>query len=529
MRSNQSWKRHALGACATLMFGGCAVENLDPSSGQDDPSAEETLDQAISVSCTAVKLTAPAPGFSVGAGYPITLTALGTCAGGVTPEYQYWAKPAGAANWSIINAEYIPGSLTTWTIPWVGSWSLSAVVRPQGSTSRYEARSAQVNGTAIHINRNPATVDDAITTTQNVPGSVDVLANDSDPDGETVSLTGHTDPAHGAVVFAGSTATYTPAPGYVGTDSFTYSVSDGVGGSATGTVNIDVADLPPVANTDVIAAQSNGGGSVNVLANDTDADGDTLTITQFTQAAHGAVAFNGGVATYTTIGGYTGADSFTYTIDDGHGQTATGTVNVTVTNPLPGCTISISGPASGVFGQNLHLVASAQCNTGPAQVQWFHKVNNAYVVVQAWSSSTTLDFTADAVGSSLFYAQARTQGTTASQKTSNTLTIPVADNTPQCTSVKLTVPSANATLHVGLAQTLTAVAVCPVGSTPEYQFWVKASTSSNWTVLPGYTTGSSSWTPAVTGAWQLKAVARTTGSHVAYQVGSSAVAVTVAP
>jgi len=525
MTTNLSWKLHALGACTTLLLGACAVDSADDSA--DSPEDEAAQSEAITTGgCTAVKLTAPAAGFQVGAGFPMTLTATATCTG--TPEFQYWAKPGGAANWSILG-DYQAGS-KTWSPPWVGTWSLSAVVRTQGSlTGKYEARSAAVSGTAIHLNRNPTPVDDDITTTENVPGSVDVLANDSDPDGETVSLTGHGDPAHGAVVFVGSMATYTPTHGYVGSDSFTYAVSDGVGGSATGTVNITIADQAPTANADTLMTRSNVAGTVNVLTNDTDPDGDDLTVTEFTQGGHGSVAFAGAIATYTPAAGYVGSDSFTYTIDDGHAMTATGTVNVTVSNPLPGCQISISGPASGVYGQNLHLVAAAMCNTGAAQVQWFHRIGSTYVNVGAWSSTLTLDYTADLVGGNLFYAQVRTQGTTKSQGTSNTLSVPVADNTPQCTTLRVTAPTSGATLHVGLAQALTATATCPAGSTAEYQFWVKPSTTSTWTVLPGYTAGSSSWTPAATGSWAVKAVVRTVGSHVAYQIGSPSVAVTVAP
>lgn len=529
MRSNQWWKQHALGAACTtlLLLGACAVDGAgDPREPQDDDVAQ--ADQAIAAGCSAVKLTVPAQGFEVGAGFPITLTGSASCAQGMTPEYQYWAKPSGASNWSVIDEAFSPAS-QTWSIPWVGNWSLSVVARGVGSTARYEVRSTGVSGTAIHINRNPTPVDDDITTTQNVAGAVDVLANDSDPDGETVSLTGHTDPAHGAVAFVGSTATYTPVRGYVGLDRFTYTVIDGVGGSATGTVNINVADQPPVAATDTLMARMNATGTVNVLTNDSDPDGDALTVTSFTQGAHGTVAFAAGVATYTPVASYLGADAFTYTIDDGHGMTATATVNVTVTNPLPGCAISIAGPASGVYQQTLHLTASAVCNTGPAQVQWFHKINSSFVVVRAWSATQTLDYAADIVGAELFYAQVRTLGTTPAQGTSNTVSVPVADNTPQCTSVKMVTPAANATLHVGLAQTLKAAAVCPAGSTPEYQFWVKSTSVANWTVLPGYTTGTSSWTPAATGSWAIKSVARTVGSHVSYQISSAAFAVTVAP
>ncbi len=488
----------------------------------------DSVEQAAIVNgCTAPKLTAPTAGFQVGVGVLLTLTATATCPPGELPEFQYWAKPTSASNWAIINAEFVPGSLTTWSIPWTGTWSLSAVVRRVGSTARYEARSSSVNGTAIPFNRNPVPGDDDITTTANVAGSVDVLANDSDPDGETVTMTGHGEPLNGSLAFVGSVATYTPAQGFVGTDSFTYSVSDGVGGSATGTVNIAVTDQPPVANTDTLLATTNGSGTVNVLLNDTDPDGDVLTVTSFTQGEHGTVAFLGGVATYTPGAGYLGADTFTYTIDDGHALTATGTVNVTVSNPVPGCSISISGPTSGIYAQNLPLIASAACNTGPAQVQWYHRISSGYVIVQAWSAVHTLDYAADLVGANLFYALVRTQGTTSSQGKSNTLSIAVADNTPQCSAVKMVTPIANQVLTTGIAQTLTATSTCQAGGIAEYQFWVKATAARNWTQLPGYTTGDGSWTPALTGAWQVKAVVRSVGSHVTYQAGSSARSVTV--
>ena len=126
-------------------------------------------------------------------------------------------------------------------------------------------------------------------------------------------------------------------------------------------------------------------------------------------------------------------------------------------------------------------------------------------------------------------AQVRTLGTTPSQGTSNTLSITAADNTPQCTSVKMTTPANGSTIHAGIAQTLAAVAVCPAGATAEYQFWVKATSAANWTVLPAYTTTTGSWTPSATGAWAIKAVARSVGSHVSYQVTSAASAVTIVP
>ena len=73
-----------------------------------------------------------------------------------------------------------------------------------------------------------------------------MLANDSDPDNDPLTVTGTTTPAHGtAVVNANNTITYTPATGYTGPDSFTYSISDGRGGTASATVSITVSPAAP--------------------------------------------------------------------------------------------------------------------------------------------------------------------------------------------------------------------------------------------------------------------------------------------
>jgi len=517
------WMQHALAVASTAgLLGACALGG-DPGDDSEPGDDLSTAGQAVaSGTCSAVALTSPTSGFSVGVGTPVALTATSTCT--ATAEYQFWAKQSTAASWSTLGA-YGP-STATWSIPTIGSWCFTVVVRTLGATS-YQKRATAVCGSAIHINQNPVAAADAISTTENVAGTVDVLANDSDPDTDTLTVASFTQGAHGTVAFSGGVATYTPTTGFIGADSFTYTLGDGHGGSATGTVSVTVSDQAPVAVDDVLAGVAGQSTTVDVLANDSDPDSDTLSVTSFTQGAHGTVTFSGGVATYAAMAGYSGSDTFSYTIDDGHGMTDSATVTVSVTNPVPGCTIAISGPATGVFGDPIHLVATAMCNTGAVEVQWYHRINSAYVVVQPWSTSLTLDYPADLVGKTMFYAIARTQGTTRSQGTSNIQTVTVSDNAPLCTSVKVTAPTNNQQLQTGLAQTLTALAVCPDGSTAEYQFWVKPTTTSVWTILPGYTTGSSSWTPAVAGTWNVKAVARTTTSHVNYQVASPSVTVNV--
>ncbi len=91
---------------------------------------------------------------------------------------------------------------------------------------------------------------------------------------------------------------------------------------------------PPVANPDTATTAYNTAVTVNVLANDTDANGDTLTITSVSPGDQRTVVINGGTnVTYTPNSGYSGPDGFTYTISDGNGGLTTGTVSVTVNPP----------------------------------------------------------------------------------------------------------------------------------------------------------------------------------------------------
>jgi hypothetical protein len=167
----------------------------------------------------------------------------------------------------------------------------------------------------LNISAAPVAASAAAITLEETP--VNIPLQGSDVDGDALTYLISTPAAHGKVQLSGNTATYIPNKDYFGDDSFVYVVSDG-GRATPATISIRVNNLSdaPVARDDVVARAATGATSVNVLANDVDADGDSLTIT-FGQAANGTVQLSGNKLLYTPNGGFTGADSFTYSISDG--------------------------------------------------------------------------------------------------------------------------------------------------------------------------------------------------------------------
>ena len=193
---------------------------------------------------------------------------------------------------------------------------------------------ATVNVTVLPSNDRPTAVDDDVTTDEDVAAVIDVLANDFDVDGDTLTLESNTNASNGSVVCS-TTCTYTPNANFNGVDSFTYTINDGNGRTDTATVNLTVNAVNdvPVANTDADSLDEDTFVVVDVLANDTDADGDSLTIVSNTQGGNGSVVCSAIDCTYTPSADFNGADSFTYTVDDGNSGQSIGTVNITV-NPI---------------------------------------------------------------------------------------------------------------------------------------------------------------------------------------------------
>ena len=194
-------------------------------------------------------------------------------------------------------------------------------------------------------NNDEYTVDEDTTLTTVIDVD-DLLQNDSDADSDdlTVSTTPITDVANGTLtLMADGTFTYTPDADFNGIDEFVYEISDGNGGTgqAAVTINVTAVEDSPIANDDEYMLDINTTltvvvGDDDLLANDDDADGDTLTVntTPIVDVSNGTLSLNDdGSFTYTPDANYVGTDSFDYEISDGNGNSSTATVMIEITDP----------------------------------------------------------------------------------------------------------------------------------------------------------------------------------------------------
>ncbi|MFD1159343.1 Hint domain-containing protein [Roseovarius aestuarii] len=180
----------------------------------------------------------------------------------------------------------------------------------------------------------PVAADDDAEGDEDTDIIIEVLDNDSDPDGDPLEVSAASDGANGTTVInPDGTITYTPDANFNGTDTFSYTVSDGDGGTDTATVTVTVRAVndDPDAVDDIATTGFGDEIVIDVLDNDSDVDGDLLEVTSATDGANGITAINpDGTITYTPNSEFVGEDTFSYTISDGAGGTDTATVTVSV-------------------------------------------------------------------------------------------------------------------------------------------------------------------------------------------------------
>ncbi|MCU7812129.1 MAG: tandem-95 repeat protein, partial [Candidatus Thiodiazotropha sp. (ex Notomyrtea botanica)] len=187
---------------------------------------------------------------------------------------------------------------------------------------------------STYINFSPVAEADFGVVTEGSSVIISVLDGDSDADGDSLSVTNLTAPTHGTVhLNSDGTVTYTHDGSETNSDSFTYTASDGVRESTIATVNLTVTPQndAPVADNDSGTVSEGGTVTIIILTGDSDAEGDSLSVTNLTAPSHGTVQLNGdGSVTYTHNGSNTTSDSFTYTASDGVSESPIANVSISV-------------------------------------------------------------------------------------------------------------------------------------------------------------------------------------------------------
>lgn len=227
----------------------------------------------------------------------------------------------------------------------------------------------------------PVTVTDTVNLAEDGAAvTFNVLANDVDPEGGSLALTaingtavqvGDTVQVTGGTILVGQNGalTFQPGANFNGTPTFAYTVADPGGKTQNGTVQLNITPVndAPVAGNDSFTTDIHAPVTIDVRANDGDADGNSLTVTEVNGrpvSTTVAVAIDGGSVildasgnlVFTPADGYVGAPSFSYTVSDASGATAVGTVTGDV--QLPGSEISVT-PA-----QLTGVIANAAALTG---------------------------------------------------------------------------------------------------------------------------------------------------------------------
>ncbi len=248
------------------------------------------------------------------------------------------------------NSNHAPTTTTSnsFTVDTSGMHDINIVYWDQGERAVLKVSLSDNNGASYHLVSGTSDGLSNLVTNEDTPLIINastLLANDSDVDGDTLSIVGITQPdsTQGTLTTTTDTQgnitaiTFHPADNYYGDATFTYTISDGsLTDTATVTLHVNpVNDAPDAVNdgsTDepFSVDENTPLTNINVLNNDTDPDNDTLNVTA-ASSHDGDVTINpDGTLTFTPHTNFTGDTTITYTISDGNGGSDSATVFVTV-------------------------------------------------------------------------------------------------------------------------------------------------------------------------------------------------------
>jgi len=316
----------ANGNDAAVILGGAAVQlpgaiTLEPASATNPVGSTHTVTATVRGGDGS-----PAPGvevtFSVTAGPNTGETGTATTDADGKASFTYTGD--GGPGTDTIEASFVDGSTT----------------RSTTATKTWEA-----------VNQPPDAVDDTLTTDEGTPATINVLANDTDPDGDPLAVTGVTSPQHGSVsCSANGDCTYTPAAGYSGPDSFTYDITDGRGGTDTATVNVTVRSVGEVAGKGSI--QTTGFGRLQFEVDASSSGGffrfATGNANRFESSTIEGFSRTGNAASFNGAGTWNGASGYTYEVSfvDNGTPGRNDTIDVVVRDAGGAVVFSSGGPKS---------------------------------------------------------------------------------------------------------------------------------------------------------------------------------------
>ncbi len=195
-----------------------------------------------------------------------------------------------------------------------------------------DSNAATVSITVTAANDPPSAKDDSARTLEDTPiKAIDVLGNDTDVDDDQLTTSAVTQGRNGSVTInADNTLSYIPKANFCGTDSFTYTISDGKGGTDTATVNVKVKVVndAPTADDDSVTTQEDKSVSITLVGNDP--DGDSLSYSIIKGPSHGSLKGTAPKLRYSPKVNFNGSDSFTFKTNDKKTDSAAATVSITV-------------------------------------------------------------------------------------------------------------------------------------------------------------------------------------------------------
>lgn len=212
---------------------------------------------------------------------------------------------------------------------YVGSDTFSYTIKDSAG----QESSAVVN-IAI-ANLPPKAENDSIATLQSQAIVVDVLANDISEGGHDLTIASTSAPSYGSISHDGKMLTYTPTPGFAGNDSFAYVVRDSYGDETTASVGITITNVEPTAKNDEHSLMQNDSVTIDVLANDIDAEGDILALVSIDLPEQGEAKIENNKVVFTPTDGFAGSETINYTLIDSYGASSQASLILDIVNLAP--------------------------------------------------------------------------------------------------------------------------------------------------------------------------------------------------